>query len=70
MNKYFITFGSAHRHNVLGVVVNGVKHCVAVECESAERARSIAHGLFDDQWCMIYAWQPEDYEVLEIRCDT
>lgn len=57
MEKFYLTFGQSHFHEVDGKVFD--KDCVAIiTAEDYSAARAKVHELFGEKWCFLYKGTP------------
>ena len=57
MNKYYISFGQGHHHNLNGVILD--KDCLLeLTMEKEAQARAFAWKMFGAKWSFIYTKLP------------
>lgn len=63
MNRYYVTFGQKYRHERHPQASGGIyphpDGWVAIEADTYDQARAIAHEVFGVHWSFIYMLQPD-----------
>ena len=67
MNIY-VSFGSDHKHTVLGKEIGGLKTLAQIPCDNHSQGRALAFALFGEKFCTTHEKDAVDASEFLSRC--